>query len=105
MEAHFEAKMEEIKEINEEAYEYLIYRNPNSCCKAFFRVDVKCPTFENGICESYHRAIIVQRSKPIITMLKDIRIYLMQRWSFQVVFQELEVRKGDESYRVNLIRK
>ncbi|GJS17730.1 hypothetical protein Tco_0412202 [Tanacetum coccineum] len=38
-----------------------------------------CPAFENGICESYHRAILLQRHKPIITMLEDIRVYLMQR--------------------------
>ncbi|GJW56744.1 zinc finger, PMZ-type containing protein [Tanacetum coccineum] len=88
-------------------------------------LEVKCPAFENGICESYHIAIIVQRSKPIITMLEDIRIYLMQRLvvmsknamdledivtqsNWVVIpsgFQELEVRKGNESYGVNLVRK
>ncbi|PWA95872.1 hypothetical protein CTI12_AA044980 [Artemisia annua] len=57
----------------------LVQRNPNSWCKAFFALSVKCVAFENGICERYHRAIVVQRSKPIITMLEDIRVYLMQR--------------------------
>ncbi|GKE49561.1 hypothetical protein Tco_1480819, partial [Tanacetum coccineum] len=47
--------------------------------RAFFRQESKCPNFENGICESFNRAIVVQRSKPIITMLEDIRIYIMQR--------------------------
>nr|GEU32602.1 hypothetical protein CTI12_AA091940 [Tanacetum cinerariifolium] len=60
-------------------HDYLIQRYPNSWCKAFFGVDIKCLTFKNGISESHHKAIIVQRSKPIITMLEDIRIYLMQR--------------------------
>ncbi|GKB15489.1 retrotransposon protein, putative, ty1-copia subclass, partial [Tanacetum coccineum] len=41
--------------------------------------DHNCPTFKNRISESYHKAIIVQRSKPIITMLEDIMIYLMKR--------------------------
>ncbi|GJR80223.1 hypothetical protein Tco_0151008 [Tanacetum coccineum] len=129
VEAHFEAQMEQIREINHEAYEYLV-KKPNSWCIAFFSLKVKCPTFKNGIYKSYHKAIKVQRSKPIITMLEDIRIYLMQRLvvmstntmdlediitpfvrrqleklkieqrNWVVIpsgFQELEVRKGDES--------
>nr|GEV16552.1 hypothetical protein CTI12_AA418620 [Tanacetum cinerariifolium] len=39
----------------------------------------KCPNFKNGICKSFDRAILVQRTKPIITMLEDIKLYIMQR--------------------------
>lgn len=35
--------------------------------------------FENGISESFNSRILNARGKPIITMLEDIRIYLMQR--------------------------
>ena len=79
MEQQFHARMDELKTENNEAYEYLIQRNPNTWCRAFFNLNVKCAAFENGISESYHRAILLQRSKPIITMLEDIRIYIMQR--------------------------
>lgn len=75
----FYAKMDDITQINLEAHDYLIQRNTNTWCRAFFNLDVKSAAFENGICESYHRAILVQRHKPIITMLEDIRLYLMQR--------------------------
>ncbi|GJR82240.1 splicing factor [Tanacetum coccineum] len=71
--------MEELKIISPEAYQYLIDRNLNTWCRAFFRQESKCPNFENRICKSFNRVIIVQRSKPIITMLEDIRIYIMQR--------------------------
>ncbi|GJU51850.1 pentatricopeptide repeat-containing protein [Tanacetum coccineum] len=74
----FYSKMEEMKKINSEAYDYLIGRDPNSWSSAFFNLSVKCLAFKNGICESYHRAILLQRHKPIITMLEDIRVYLMQ---------------------------
>ncbi|GJZ40779.1 calcium/proton exchanger [Tanacetum coccineum] len=73
------SKMEELKIISTEAYQYLCDRNPNSWCRAFFRQESKCLNFENGICESFNRAILVQRTKPIITMLEDIRLYVMQR--------------------------
>ncbi|GKB31898.1 agenet domain-containing protein [Tanacetum coccineum] len=127
--------MEELKVIRPEAYQYLIDRNPNSWCRAYFRQESKCPNFENGICESFNRAILVQRTKPIITMLEDIRLYIMQRlvemnrvarnWEHTITssirkrlelvkivqrdwmvipsgFGELEVRKGHESYGVNI---
>ncbi|GJU64403.1 retrovirus-related pol polyprotein from transposon TNT 1-94 [Tanacetum coccineum] len=73
------SKMEELKVICPEAYQYLIKRNPNSWCRAYFRQEPKSPNFENGICESFNMAILVQRTKPIITMLEDIRLYIMQR--------------------------
>nr|GFA36157.1 splicing factor [Tanacetum cinerariifolium] len=68
--------MEERKYFNIEAYGYLIQRNPNTWCRVFFKLDT---ALENWISESYHKAILLQRSKPIITMLEDIRIYVMQR--------------------------
>ncbi|GKE87174.1 pentatricopeptide repeat-containing protein [Tanacetum coccineum] len=50
----FYSKMEEMKQINSEAYDYLIGRDPNSWSRAFFNLSVKCLAFENG----YVRAII-----------------------------------------------
>ncbi|PWA76341.1 hypothetical protein CTI12_AA235510 [Artemisia annua] len=76
---NFYSKMDEMKVVNQEAYDYLIQRNPNSWSRAFFCLESKCPNFENGICESFNRAILVQRTKPIITMLEDIILYVMQR--------------------------
>ncbi|GJR48079.1 splicing factor [Tanacetum coccineum] len=97
----FYSKMEEMKQINSEAYEYLIGRDPNSWSR---------------------------RHKPIITMLEDIKVYLMQRvvamhniavnledqitptvrkklehWTvFPSAYQLLEVRCGDLAFGVNL---
>ncbi|GJV33839.1 hypothetical protein Tco_1394239, partial [Tanacetum coccineum] len=76
---HILKHMKYIREINPESYEYLVQKNPNSWYKAFFSLEVKCLAFKNRICKSYHKAIIVQRSKPIVILLEDIRIYLMQR--------------------------
>ncbi|PWA85378.1 hypothetical protein CTI12_AA150780 [Artemisia annua] len=76
---NFYSKMEEMRVVNQEAYNYLLQRNPNSWSRAFFSLDSKCPNFENDICESFNRAILVQRIKPIITMLEDITLYVMQR--------------------------
>ncbi|GJY35592.1 hypothetical protein Tco_0420970 [Tanacetum coccineum] len=93
-------------------------------------MDNRCAAFENGISESFNRAFLGPRHKPIITMLEEIRLYIMQRLvamnnlafnledkitlsirkslellKDQQSFQELKVRKGEESYGVNLLNK
>lgn len=79
LENKFYTKMDEIKQLSPEAYDYLLQRDPNSWSRAFFSLETKCASFENGICESFNRAILEQRTKPLITMLEDIRLYVMQR--------------------------
>ncbi|GKD35162.1 hypothetical protein Tco_1250671 [Tanacetum coccineum] len=71
--------MDQIKQLDEGAYDYLIQRNPNSWSRVFFEMDKRCAAFENGISESFNRAILEPRHKPIITMLEEIRLYIMQR--------------------------
>nr|GEZ35870.1 hypothetical protein [Tanacetum cinerariifolium] len=71
--------MDQIKLLDANAYDYLIQRNPNSWSRAFFEMDRRCAAFENGISESFNRAILGPRMKPIITMLEEIRLYIMQR--------------------------
>nr|GEU63783.1 hypothetical protein [Tanacetum cinerariifolium] len=101
-------------------------------------ISTKCATFENGIYESFNRAILGPRHKPIITMLEEIRLYFLQRLVamnkhafnledritssirkrleilkekqreyniFPSGFQDLEVRKDDQSYNVSLQHK
>ena len=79
LEAQFDHYMSQIRELDQEAYDYLLTRDPNTWSRAFFEMDRRCASFENGICESFNRAILIPRHKPIITMLEEIRIYVMQR--------------------------
>nr|GEV24448.1 hypothetical protein [Tanacetum cinerariifolium] len=131
IEKQFQKHMEQIKLLDPLAYDYLVQRDPNTWSIAFFEMDRRCEAFENGISESFNKAILSPRSKPIITMLEEIRLYIMQRLfamnkiavnledditpsirkrlevlkEKQSGFQELEVRNGDESYAVNLQHK
>ncbi|GJX36877.1 zinc finger, PMZ-type containing protein [Tanacetum coccineum] len=128
MNEQFLQVMEEIKSLDENAYTWLVKRNPNTWCRAYFELDRSCATFENGISESFNSKILSSRGKPIITMLEDIRIYLMHRVWFsnktamelndsitpfarrqleffkikQSGFQEVEVRRQDEAFGVNI---
>ncbi|GJS19595.1 hypothetical protein Tco_0448227 [Tanacetum coccineum] len=77
--AKFEKIMQEIKDLSIEAHKHLMERNPESWSRAFFRTDRVCVAVENGISECFNSLIVEARRKPIINMLEDIRIGLMER--------------------------
>ncbi|CAI9287973.1 unnamed protein product [Lactuca saligna] len=47
--------------------------------RAFFEPQTCCDAVENGISESFNATIVEARKKPIITMLEEIRLYVMER--------------------------
>ncbi|GKB12975.1 hypothetical protein Tco_0846898, partial [Tanacetum coccineum] len=94
-----------IKQIDEGAYDYLIQRNPNSWSRAFFEMDKRCAAFENGISESFNKAIL-DRITPSVRKRLEILKEKQREWIvFPSGFQELEVRKDDQSYDVSLQHK
>lgn len=76
----FEREMMAIKAISEEAFDYLCQIEPRHWTKAMFKGDSKCDTLVNNISEAFNSVIVVPRSKPIVSMLEDIRVYVMERW-------------------------
>nr|KAJ0224806.1 hypothetical protein LSAT_V11C100035230 [Lactuca sativa] len=78
-----EHAMEEIKSFDVGAYDYLIKRDPNCWSRAFFKVGMGCDAMENGVSESFNAAIEEARKKPLITMLEDIRVFVMERLYMQ----------------------
>lgn len=79
-EASFLAAMDELKEMNVNAYEHLMQRNPQSWCRAFYPGGRACEAVENGISESFNSVILEARTKPLLTMLEEIRMYVMERF-------------------------
>jgi len=76
----FEREMMEIKKLSEEAFKYLCEIEPRHWTRAMFKGDTKCDTLVNNISEAFNSVIVVPRSKPIVSMLEDIRVYMMERW-------------------------
>ena len=79
-------------------YIWCSYQNPNACplfclfwnnlfsCTRFwsrsrFTFTPKCDLLVNNISEGFNSVLVPARAKPIITMLEDIRTYIMQRWA------------------------
>lgn len=60
--------------------EELLKRWPISgLCLTFFNNIVKCDVINNNMCETFNGVILESRSKLIITILKEIRQYVMTR--------------------------
>ena len=76
----FEREMKEIKSISEGAFEYLMNIPPRHWSKAFFKTGSKCDTLVNNMLEAFNSVIVNGRSKPVITNMEEIRVYMMERW-------------------------
>ncbi|KAL4565736.1 hypothetical protein LXL04_029839 [Taraxacum kok-saghyz] len=79
-EAGFILAMVELKAININAYNYLVQRGPSTCSRAFFPDGMACEVVENGVSESFNSVIMEARTKPILTLLEELRIYVIERF-------------------------
>jgi hypothetical protein len=71
--------MERIREISPGAYGHLMSNDPPSWCRAFFKHGLACEAVENGVAECFNAIIVDARKKPLLTMLEEIRLYIMDR--------------------------
>ncbi|KAL8470316.1 hypothetical protein ACS0TY_032966 [Phlomoides rotata] len=78
-EGEFLVRMEEMKVLNEQAWEWFQNKPPNQWSKAYFSEKAKCDILLNNVCESFNSNILAARDKAIITMLEWIREYLVKR--------------------------
>ncbi|KAL2253510.1 UNVERIFIED_CONTAM: hypothetical protein Sindi_0145700 [Sesamum indicum] len=75
----FKLRMEEIKKLDEKAFDWLNEKPPSEWSKSHFTELPKCDMLLNNCCESFNANIMDARDKPILTMLEWIREYLMRR--------------------------
>ena len=86
-------KMQQIKDINEAAYQWLYNLERKTWCKYAFSHYPKCDILMNNLSESFNSTILVARDKHIITMCEWIRMYLMNR--FVTLGDKLKNYKGE----------
>jgi hypothetical protein len=73
--------MREMRAANEEAYLYLLKISPRHWSKSRFSFQPKCDAVTNNMSETFNSVIVEAREKPIVTMLNEIRTYLMDTWN------------------------
>jgi hypothetical protein len=80
----WEAKMNELKAINGNAWEWVMGVPTKMWCKHAFSFYPKCDVLMNNLSESFNATILVARDKPILTLCEWIMMYLMNRMSSSV---------------------
>ncbi|XP_022635276.1 uncharacterized protein LOC111241469 [Vigna radiata var. radiata] len=77
----WEREMLKMRAVNEDAYKYLIAISPRYWSRSRFTAQASCDSLDNNISEGFNSVLIPARGKPIVTLLEDIRLYLMKRWA------------------------
>ncbi|GJR98976.1 FAR1-related sequence 10 [Tanacetum coccineum] len=75
----FEKNMQELKDFNKKAYEWLKKIPAEHWSRAYFSGRAHCDLLINNICEVFNRQLLEARDSPIITALEHVREYLMKR--------------------------
>ncbi|XP_027085097.1 uncharacterized protein [Coffea arabica] len=76
----FEHEMKILKKYDGNAHRWLLDNiNLAHWSRSHFRKAAKCDILLNNLCESFNLVIVDAREKPILGMLENIRVYLMER--------------------------
>ena len=75
----FENRMQDMKELDKEAWEYLAHIQPIQWTKSHFTPKAISNCYVNNLSESFNSMILKTRDKPIIAMLEWIMVRLMTR--------------------------
>ena len=74
-----ERRMQEMKDLDVKACEYLADINPTQWSKSHFSSRVLCDCLANNLSESFNVMILETRDKPILVMLEWIRVRLITK--------------------------
>ncbi|CAI9265825.1 unnamed protein product [Lactuca saligna] len=110
----FKVAMKELEVLDPSAHQYLMDKDPKTWSRAYFQPGRCCDAVENGMSESFNVVIVNARKKPIITMLEELRMYMMERvfkkkckgpgWGNQIcpTIREIvnDINKGLRHYQV-----
>uniref|UniRef100_A0A2N9H765 CCHC-type domain-containing protein n=1 Tax=Fagus sylvatica TaxID=28930 RepID=A0A2N9H765_FAGSY len=78
----FEKVMSELKEVDVGAHKWLEELPLKTWTRSKFTGNAKSDALLNNMCECFNSKIIEAREKPIISLVEDIRLYLMRRFQY-----------------------
>nr|KAJ0197240.1 hypothetical protein LSAT_V11C700373450 [Lactuca sativa] len=86
VEGDFKRHMDIIKKLNPGAYEHLMSKESQTWCRAYMSTGYACEAVENGISRDSASTLSLWMlgKKSLITMLEEIRIYIMDRFAHMI---------------------
>ncbi|XP_073304581.1 uncharacterized protein [Primulina huaijiensis] len=88
----FRVQMNEMKVIDENAYEWLAKKQENQWSRAYCSTSPKSDILLNNMCDTFNSIILDVREKPVIDMFETLQNLLMAR--FQVNREKVKKWKG-----------
>ncbi|XP_017416399.2 uncharacterized protein LOC108327178 [Vigna angularis] len=85
----WEKKMGELKNLNVDAFNWLMGIPTKSWCKHAFSAYLRCDVLINNLSESFNSTILLARDKPIISMMEWIRSYIMSRTCYAPIISPI----------------
>ncbi|GKU98651.1 hypothetical protein SLEP1_g11625 [Rubroshorea leprosula] len=76
----FERCMQKIKELDVNAYNWLVSKPPQQWSKSRFDTYPKCDSLVNNLCECFNRVILDARDRHVLSMNEEFRSKLMKRF-------------------------
>ncbi|XP_057720285.1 uncharacterized protein LOC130934766 [Arachis stenosperma] len=83
--------MKKLERLNKDALTYLCKWPNNSWSRAFFSIAPKMDNICNNACEVFNSRIKEPRAKPIITLLEEVRMYIMR----SIARNKVKLRNND----------
>ncbi|XP_072064364.1 uncharacterized protein [Arachis hypogaea] len=77
--SEFKTTMERLKEVNKDAWAYLMKFEPATWVRAYFSHGPKVDNLTNNMCKSFNTKVVKYRCKLILTMCEELRCYVMRR--------------------------
>jgi hypothetical protein len=74
--------MSELKEVDVSVYKWLEELPLKTWTKSKFIGNAKSDALLNNMCECFNNKIIEVRQNPIISLMEDIRLYLIRRFQY-----------------------
>ncbi|XP_023768992.1 uncharacterized protein LOC111917549 [Lactuca sativa] len=71
--------MNKLELLNPETHKYLMDKDPKTWSRAYYQPGRCYDSVENDMCKSFNVVIVDAINKPIITMLEELRLYMMER--------------------------
>ncbi|XP_031124333.1 uncharacterized protein LOC116027047 [Ipomoea triloba] len=75
----FTEAMNDIKSLDQQAYDWLREKHPSEWSKSYFSTTSKCDALVNNISESFNPMILDARQQPLVSCLETIRKLLMKK--------------------------
>lgn len=65
--------------VNEEAFKHMLKTPPRFWSKPYFWSHNKCDSVLNNMLEAFNSVILESRTRPLVTLLEEIKTYIMEK--------------------------